>query len=154
MLESPFIPDSHGAAALRYASELGWRVFPVHNAAWTDRPSAKPGKTPLIKAWTTEASNDPATVTRWWMKNPTANIGVACGASGLVVVDADGDVGLANLRAALAQLGLDETAIPRAQTGRGPSGLHLYFRQTSKGEPLGVRVGILEGKVDVRGEGA
>jgi len=151
MSNSPFPPDSPAAAALAYA-EIGWRVFPVHNAVWADRPSAKPGKTPLIKAWTTEAAADAATIAKWWTKNPTANIGVACGPSGLIVVDADGEMGLANLRAALAQLGLNEGAFPRARTGGG--GLHLFFRAPAGAEPLGARVNILGGKVDVRGASA
>ena len=66
-------------AALKYANDYHWYVFPLkHNS-----------KTPLIAEWPTKASLDPSTIRNWWLSNPGSNIGIACGPSHLVVVDCD-----------------------------------------------------------------
>lgn len=65
-------------AALYYASQLGWCVFPV-------RPN---GKTPLVN-WRDESTTNPVQIEEWWGKWPTANIGLDCGASRVAVIDVD-----------------------------------------------------------------
>jgi hypothetical protein len=65
-------------AALGYARR-GWRVFPV--AAGRKKP-------PAVRDWETRATTDPARIERAWTAG-AFNIGIACGPSGLVVVDLD-----------------------------------------------------------------
>jgi hypothetical protein len=102
-------------AALRYGA-LGYRVFPI-------TPGDK--KPPLIDEWQRRASSDPEQIRAWWLKWPTANIGLV--ADDLVVVDVDprngGDKGLEGLEALNGPL---PATGPAVRTGGG--GVHLYFR--------------------------
>lgn len=128
-------------AALRYAS-LGWHVFPL----------VPGGKRPAITDWETRASaTDTARIERCWRTAPYG-VGIACGPSGLVVVDLDlpkpGDGPLpAEWQAEGVTDGMDVLAVladragaplPIAtyvvRTGRG--GVHLYFRHPPGGEAL------------------
>lgn len=68
---------------LRYAlaaTARGWHVFPV---AVGDKPPVKG-----FADWEANATTDPDLIRRWWSRVPY-NIGIACGPSGLVVVDLD-----------------------------------------------------------------
>lgn len=65
------------AAALR-AAERGWPVFPV-------RPY---NKHPAVRDWEHRATCDREEIIRWWAAAPY-NIGIACRAAGLVVLDLD-----------------------------------------------------------------
>jgi hypothetical protein len=47
------------------------------------------GKVPLIAAWPTRATTDEAQIRAWAVEFPGCNFGIACEASGLVVVDVD-----------------------------------------------------------------
>src|SRR5579875_2962345 len=90
-------------AALSYARR-GWHVFPC-------RPRAKDPDGRLAPRGHLQATTDEATIRRWWAASPHANIGIACGPSGLIVLDIDprhgGDE---NLRDLLARCGpLPET---------------------------------------------
>ena len=58
----------------------GWEIFPL-------KPHAK---TPITTHGVLDASTDRETIRKWWAKTPTANIGLATGASGIVVIDLDG----------------------------------------------------------------
>jgi RecA-family ATPase len=83
------------------------------------------------------ASNDPAQIEEWWQQWPDANIGIATGPSGLVVIDVDGAQGHEQFLRELAPV--PETLV--AQTGRG---FHLYYQgalQSSQahGEHIDVR---------------
>lgn len=105
--------------ALQYAAR-GWRIFPL-------RPRSK---LPLIakkdggKGYK-DATSDSATIERWWRACPTANIGLATGLSGLVVLDPDGPEGLAQLHELTRQHGpLPRTLV--AKTGR-EGGFHIIF---------------------------
>lgn len=62
------------------AARRGWHVFPL-----TPR-----GKYPArgFTAWERNATTDPDRLTTWWRHTPH-NIGLACGPSGLVVIDLD-----------------------------------------------------------------
>ncbi|MFC7591275.1 bifunctional DNA primase/polymerase [Nonomuraea antimicrobica] len=62
------------------AARRGWHVFPV---AIGDKPPAKG-----FTDWGANATTDPDLIRRWWTRAPY-NIGIACGPSGLVVVDLD-----------------------------------------------------------------
>ena len=104
-------------AAQLYATKLLWRVFPL-------RPNGKEPMGNLAPHGVYSASNDASVVQRWWLEEPQANIGLACGHS-FFVLDVDprnhGDVTLATL---VAKHGaLPETVV--ASTGGG--GMHYFF---------------------------
>jgi hypothetical protein len=65
-------------AALDLA-ENGYHVFPCHPKR----------KDPATANGFKDATRDEAKILHFWDKTPAANIGVACGASGIVVVDVD-----------------------------------------------------------------
>lgn len=127
-------------AALSYAAR-GWAVFPLRER----------GKEPATRNGFKDATTDAGTVAAWWARHPGSNIGVAAGASGLVVVDVDvddekGEDGMATLRTWESLHGcLPETA--RALTGRG--GCHLVYAAR---EPVKCSANPGAG-VDVRGDG-
>ena len=75
------------------------------------------------------ASEDEATIKRWWSAYPKANIGIATGrVSGVVVVDVDGAKGQAKLAALLSEYGLSLEPRNYVETGRVDGGHHYYFR--------------------------
>jgi Bifunctional DNA primase/polymerase, N-terminal/AAA domain len=57
----------------------GWYVHPLKPA--DKRPITEHGKN--------DATLDEAQVRAWWLKWPTANVGISCGPSGICVLDAD-----------------------------------------------------------------
>jgi hypothetical protein len=122
-------------AALTYA-DLGWAVLPL-------RPRSK---APLTRHGKDDATSDLATVLQWWTRQPRANIGLSCGASGFVALDVDprngGDDTFAELRRELGEL--PETV--SAKTGGG--GEHYLFRH-----PGGDLVGKAGEGVDVKDSG-
>ena len=51
-------------------------------------------KTPLLRREDggrgyLDATDDPDTITSWWTRWPSANVGLACGGSGLTIIDID-----------------------------------------------------------------
>jgi hypothetical protein len=121
-------------AAARYA-ERGWSVF----------PAVERGKRPATRNGLLDASTDRPQVEAWWDARPNANIGVACGPSGLLVVDVDGEEGrLAWLRLAALNGGHEPTCV--SETGTG--GLHVFF--AGDGPSTTARLGP---GVDTRGQG-
>jgi hypothetical protein len=125
-------------AALTYGLR-GWRVVPLEDD----------GKAPRIKRWQLKASSDPATITGWWEKWPNANVGVAAGAaSGIVVLDVDGDEGEATLAELEDKLGpLPETLEVATPSG----GRHLWFQHPGGHVPNSASA--LGPGLDVRGDG-
>jgi len=145
-------------AALGYAS-LDWAVLPLHAVDLHGRCSCRrsdcksPGKHPRSSNGVLDATTEGATITEWWSRWPTANIGIATGAaSGLVVLDVDpGHGGLESLAKLEAQLGpLPDTL--RVETGGG--GFHLYFQHPGRGVNIrnAVQLRGLPG-LDLRGDG-
>jgi hypothetical protein len=127
----------------------GFAVFPLH-----------PGtKRPIHTGWEQLATTSPQRITRWWTATPRANIGIACGPSGLLVIDLDkaktpggprhGQETLASLAA-----GRELPSTFTVASARG--GRHLYYRQ-----PEGARLTITAGSdtaglgplIDTRGHG-
>lgn len=98
-------------SALRLAG-AGLYVFPL-------RPR---DKRPAIEGWPDAATRDPERIAAWWAELPGANIGCACGPSGLVVLDLDGPDALAAWRRLCAEHGAVRTIT--AATARGH---HLYY---------------------------
>jgi putative DNA primase/helicase len=129
--------------ALHYAGR-GWFIFPL-------RPRSK---MPLIPAKAGgrgfhDATTDQAQILKWWEACPGANIGLATGASGLVVIDVDGPEGLKELEAGAKKYGGESAwPMPRtlvSRTGR-EGGMHLFYRGT------GIPSSQVKGShVDVRG---
>ena len=113
----PFGDSALLLAALALAKQ-GLHVFPCGH-----------DKKPLLKKWPEVATTDADQVRRWWAKWPDAAIGVACGPSGLAVIDldckADAD-GLSSWEALLQDLQLDEPKTVSAKTPSG--GRHLWFK--------------------------
>lgn len=120
-----------GLAALEYARR-GWWVFPVHTPApgggcsCRNRDCTNPGKHPRTRNGLNDATVNLDRIASWWEMYPNANIGIACGPSGLVVIDVDprhgGDE---SWRDVVGKLGdhLRDTCI--AQTGGG--GEHYLY---------------------------
>lgn len=120
-------------AAARYAS-FGFAVLPCH-------PREKMPVASLVPRGFRDASEDTATVSRWWRRTPAANVGLVPGSAGFVVLDLD-DGEAADL--ARVRFGIDHRTHPCvAETARG---WHLYFRY--RGVDLGQRK--LAPSIDVR----
>jgi putative DNA primase/helicase len=117
--------------ALTYA-EKGWRVIPSHISqngfCSCRRPDCKhPGKHPIGNAWQKRATTDPATIKKWWLENPWANVGImAGGESGIFILDIDPrNSGHETLREWQQQYGTLPVT-PTARTGGG--GEHYFFQ--------------------------
>lgn len=120
-------------SALRLAAE--YRVLPV-------RPGGK--KPPLVKGGCHAATQDPATIHRWWTWHPHANIAAATG-DGFAVVDVDPRHD--GTLEAVAALGLPL----HTRTVRTPSGgWQLHYAVT---EAVKSRSGALAPGLDTRGTG-
>lgn len=139
-------------AALR-AANRDWRVFPL-----------RPGdKRPAIQHWEERATTDIARIRACWDSAPY-NIGIACGPSGLLVVDLDlpesrnqgtdddpadsGRTALARLAATAGCRYPSGTYTVTTRTG----GTHLYFAQPPD-QVLRNTAGRLGPLIDTRGHG-
>src|ERR1019366_168943 len=130
----------------------GWHVFPC-----------LPGdKRPAVDKWEQRACADPGRVTRFW-PGPRHNVGIACGPSGLVVIDLDthGTLpedwrmpGIIDGRDVLAQLcewaGQPWPSTYMVATPTG--GWHLYFRAPA-GSGIRNSAGKLAPAIDIRAGG-
>jgi hypothetical protein len=123
-------------AAVGY-TERGWAIFPC-------RPRRKK---PLTAHGFHDASVSATVVREWWTAWPAANIGVACGPSGLVVLDIDRG-GLDPFDALLAEHGLPCTFL--SATGGG--GNQLVYR-VPPGHHARNSASKLGPRLDVRGDG-
>jgi len=132
-------------AALGYAAR-GWYVLPV-----------RPDKSPATPNGVKDATNDPDIIREWWADQPDANIGVACGPSGIFVVDLDVNVDLATgivkdgigaWKSLASEYGFPEGGTLTSMTPSG--GQHLVYTMPS-GDPLGNSAGKLAPGVDTRG---
>ncbi|HLH70553.1 MAG TPA: bifunctional DNA primase/polymerase [Candidatus Dormibacteraeota bacterium] len=142
-------------AAQRYAAR-GWPVLPLcwplpGGACACGHPDcSSPGKHPLVRRGLHAASADPERVRRWWGRWPWANVGIRTGAaSGLLVLDVDGEAGLASLRALAREHGRLRAAWARSGSG----GWHAYLR-LPEGRRVPSSVGRLGPGLDVRAEGS
>jgi hypothetical protein len=123
---------SLGQAALAYAKR-DLRVFPL-------KPQ---DKRPFTANGFHSATSRVDEVLLWWRQSPQANIGLAPGASGLVVFDIDSQAA-EDVAAALGLLGVNTLT---AYTGRTDFlGRHLYFRHPG-GRIGNLRIGLQGGGV-------
>lgn len=135
-----------------YASR-GWHLFPLHSvrggacSCSEGASCGNPGKHPRVATGFRAATNDRAQLTAWHQRWPECNWGLACGASGVVVVDIDprngGDDSLADLERAHGKLPSTTTAL----TGGG--GQHYMF--SADGHTVPSRV--LAPGVDLKADG-
>lgn len=144
--------------------QMGWPVIAVHYPVFQadggivcscirgpECPERSRGKHPVNAGWQQlEAfAREELEVRAEWGRMPYANIGTPTGDRwGRFVLDADGEEGIASVRALEPQLGT-LPATPRQRTGGG--GLQWFFRSTGRGLPNSVS--RLAPKVDTRGEG-
>lgn len=117
-----------GTAALAYAAR-GWHVFPLVPHTKIPMGSAKEllsyaGHT--FAHGFKDATTSPDVIRACWLANPSANIGISTGPSGLVVIDVDvkdGKRGAASFRRLEALYGLSEAV----QVATPSGGAHYYF---------------------------
>jgi hypothetical protein len=150
-LDPPIKPAD---AAVRYA-RAGWPVFPLHDTACGHCSCSaadacrQTARHPRTRHGFHDATVNPTLAGVWWTRWPDANLGVATGeASGLVVVDLDGDAGLASWRRLVAE----HNSNPDTPEVATPHGKHLWFRLPS-GVTVPRRIGLLGDGVDVLGDG-
>lgn len=130
-------------------AEAGLHVFPC-------RPGGKEPAGWIAPHGQDDATTDRGQIVRWWTQEPEANVGIACAASGLYVVDVDshgtrkdgtpkvGGQSWADL--------LAEHDVPRTYTVRTQSGsTHLYFRMPTPA--LRNSASKLAPDIDTRGNG-
>ena len=157
MAENNAVPspdDTLEEAALMYA-KCGWTVFPVHSAKDRQCSCGNPncediGKHPRSHHGHKDATSDPAQIEKWWDEWPDANVAVATGPSGLVVLDVDvgnGKPGWASLKAIEDEFG---PLPPTFSTRTGGGGEHRFFRAPS--QPVRNCVGLRPG-IDIRANG-
>ena len=128
-------------AALRFAGEFDWPVFPLR--ARTKEPDCPHG----FK----DATTDLERIERYWRKHPSSNIGVPTGIKFDVIdIDRPKRDGQPDGEATYAALGKLEGALPdtHAQVATAHAGLHLYVEATGNG----CRTGWAP-SVDYRGTG-
>lgn len=120
-------------SALWYA-KIGLHVFPLYEPSAPGVCSCSKGpacgnvgKHPRTPKGLLNATTDPEQITEWWRRWPRANVAIATGPSGLVVVDIDprngGDENLAELESRYGELPETPTAIT------GSCGQHYLFKR-------------------------
>ena len=126
--------------ALAYARH-GWWVFPL-------APRQKVPAGELAPHGVKDASREPAQLREWWGDRPDHGIGLACGPSGLAVVDIDPRNGGLLSMEALVATHKDVPPCPVAETGGG--GWHYVYAA-----PKGVRLrnGAIAAGVDLKCDG-
>jgi hypothetical protein len=120
-------PSRFGLTALRYATTWELRVLPLVVGGEDPHMRSVPGGM-------SGASCDPEQIRRWWTAAPKANVGIACAASKLVVLNVDPLLGgtetLARLTALFGEL-------PTTWSARTSSGaMHYYFRDPCRCDEL------------------
>lgn len=146
----------------QWYARYGWYVIPLHNPLFDntgrcvgcsceewkranvspDYVCLTPGKHPRHNAWEDVATVDTEQIGRWWKAWPMANIGIAAGKSGLVVLDAD--------------LYKESGAAFRSDTVTsltGGGGEHAFFLHPDIPQKLGNSKQGLPHYFDVRGHG-
>ena len=98
------------------------------------------GKRPSVKGW--ERPKSAKTVATWAQRFASANIGVACGASGVVVVDVDRP----ELEDAMLRRFGDTPLLTRTPSG----GAHLWYRKLGPVRSGNLRPGL---EVDIKSDG-
>ncbi len=140
-------------AALSYAQH-GLFVFPAHDftqgiCSCGDPNCPRAAKHPRTLRGLNDATQDEALIRHWWGAWPSANIGINCGLSGLVVIDVDcknGALGFATLGPIEAAYPEAFEHAPRSRTQSG--GLHIWGMGSVKGG-----AGVIGPGIDVQSLG-
>jgi hypothetical protein len=138
-------------AALAYA-EKGWKVIPLHNSekgacSCRRKTCDHPAKHPRCLHGLSDATDDPGQIGKWWSMFPDANIGIACKASGLIVLDIDErSGGVESLWRLIDKVG----ELPPTLTVRTGNGWHYYYLAPAG---LDKMRGQLDRGVDVKFDG-
>lgn len=103
-----------------------------------------PGKHPHMSAWEDAATVDLEQINKWWHWWPTANIGIAAGKSGLIVLDYD-----QYKEGAMLPKSVTETVTSLS----GGGGEHLIYLHPTDTPPLGNSKSGLPAHIDIRGWG-
>jgi hypothetical protein len=124
------------AWSLRYARR-GLHVFPLKHRE----------KVPAFSGGFYGATTNAATITRWFGGGYSYNVGVRTGpASGVLVFDVDGPIGMESLAALEAEYG-ELPATRMSTTGKGK---HLWFRSRL---PIPSSIGKIAPGIDIKCEG-
>lgn len=132
------------AAALAYVG-AGWPVFPC----------ARGGKAPATGRGFHDATLDSEQVHQWWTDQPRANIGIATGAAGLVVVDVDSKPevdGWTTWCQLVTDHAPDGLLVDTFEVTTPSGGQHVFFAAPA-GEPVRNSASKLAPGVDVRAFG-
>lgn len=150
--------DTKPSAAQKYPALLpDSKIFPVYevrsdgSCACPKRNCSSPGKHPRIRDWRREATDDPDVIRGWWNRWPEANIGLATGESGFVVIDIDPRNGGTETWATIVAAHgpeLEDTTTTLTPSG----GRHFIFR-APEGVPIRNSAGRLGPGFDVRANG-
>ena len=144
------------------AARRGWHVFPCRRDGDLDRDGHPAAKRPAVDDWERRACSDPDRVARHW-PGPRHNVGIACGPSGLVVIDLDthGELteqwrlpGIRDGKDVLAQL-CEWAGMPWPSTylvATPSGGWHLYFT-TPAGAEIRNSASLIGPQVDIRAAG-
>jgi hypothetical protein len=130
-------PEPPGLMRALELADNGYEIFPL-------KPE---GKVPLTVHGFKDATRDSDKIRAWWKRWPDANIGIACGASGIIVADLDvkgGGKGPENWEQLVA--GVEHQAGFSVTTPSG--GLHLIWR----GSGVPSSNGVLARSVDIKAE--
>lgn len=131
--------------AAHQARERGFSVIPL----------VPNSKRPLFKGWQERATTDRSQIERWW-NGREYNVGIACGPSGLVVIDLDApkEIGQHHGRDVLWDLmRRDRVAWTQTYTVMTPNdGVHLYYRAPAD-FPIGNAIGQVGQNIDVKCNG-
>lgn len=130
--------------ALAYGED--WPVFPLGRGR----------KTPAGGRGFLDATRDPDQITRWWTADPLANIGIATGGAGLVVVDVDahddGPDGWSSWCKLVTEHAPGGELVDTWEVTTPSGGQHCYFLAPA-GEPIRNSASKLAPGVDTRGQG-
>jgi len=135
-------------SALKLA-ETGISVFPVEPGGKRP-PRGRVAAALKVRHGQNDATTDRETILRWWTRVPNANLGIACEASGLYVIDIDchrGAPGFESWETLTDIHGATPTWTVRTPSG----GLHLYFWMPKTA--LTNTAGKLGRGIDTRGNG-
>jgi hypothetical protein len=143
--------------AARYYAAAGVPVFPLApHRKLPLFPSAHPEGDPArgvcrgacgrVGHGVHDATTDPMLVTEWWAREPRANIGISTGATGLLVLDVDGDPGADTILTLQKRYG----RLPDTLWQRTGSGWQAIFLNPGK---LGLSAGKLGRGLDTRAVG-
>ena len=114
-------------------SRRGWYVFPLHyifdgNCSCGNPDCKNIGKHPMTKNGLNDSTRDEEQIKRWWSDNPSANIGISTGPSGLVVIDIDPrDGGKESFEEFLKTQPQKQNQLQPLSVRTGGGGGHLYY---------------------------